>query len=305
MGMRRKGRPIDGILVVNKPAGETSNAVLQRVKAIYFAAKAGHTGSLDPLATGVLPLCFGAATRFSQFLLDADKGYRATLQLGRETDTGDADGTVIAEQAVTGVDVAQLERVLDGFRGDIEQVPPMYSALKHQGRPLYELARQGIEIERAPRQVRIHRLELRDWREADARLDIELLCSKGTYVRTLAEDIGRRLGCGAHVVALHRFKAGPFTDDTAQELPMLELLRGRKAFAELDALLLPVMDAMAQFPQVELPEATAFYLRQGLPVMSPGLPEHGFVALRADGGEFLGVGEMLDDGRVAPRRLLQ
>jgi len=300
---RRRGRPVDGILVVNKPAGMTSNAVLQQVKAAYFAAKAGHTGSLDPLATGVLPLCFGEATKFSRFLLDSDKAYRATVQLGVETDTGDADGEVIAE---CDVDVAleQIEPVLARFRGTIDQVPPMYSALKYQGRPLYELAREGVEIEREARRVEIYSLELEAWRPDCGEMDIAVRCSKGTYVRTLAEDLGRALGCGAHVKTLHRSQAGPFTDGQAVSLEAIEALRQSKAFAEMDGLLLPVVDAMRQFPRVELPEATAFYLRQGLPVMTPGLPGDGFVALLGSAGEFLGVGEMLDDGRVAPRRLM-
>ena len=196
---RQRGRQLNGILVVDKPAGMTSNTLLQKVKGIYFAAKAGHTGSLDPLATGVLPLCFGEATKFSQFLLEADKGYLTTVRLGIVTETGDADGELIDQVDASGIDREQVENVLAPFRGQIQQVPPMYSALKHKGTPLYKLAREGVEVEREPRAVNISELTLLDVRPGvTTEVDLRIRCSKGTYVRTLAEDIGRVLGCGGH-----------------------------------------------------------------------------------------------------------
>lgn len=302
---RRRGRAVDGILILDKPAGMTSNAALQQARAIYFAAKAGHTGSLDPLATGVLPLCFGEATKFSGFLLEADKCYRSTLRLGVSTDTGDADGQRLQEQSAADVDRHTIEQVLHGFRGKIFQIPPMYSALKHQGKPLYELARNGIEIEREARPVTIYRLELLDFRPGhDAELDLFIQCSKGTYVRVLAQDLGDLLGCGAHVKSLRRTRVGPFLDKQAQSLEHLESLRKRRAFSELDALLLPIQSAVSEYPEVEVPEQSAFYLRKGMPVVTSGLPESGFVSLLEIGGNFIGVGEVLNDGRVTPRRLV-
>ena len=213
MARRRKGRPIDGILVLDKPLGVSSNRALQTAKHLYFAAKAGHTGSLDPLATGVLPLCFGEATKFSSFLLDADKGYTSTFVLGVQTATCDAEGEVLAVKSAAHVTAAQVEQALIPLRGEIEQVPPMYSALKHKGQPLYKLARAGQEVERAARRVTIYELELLAFREGEhPQVDVRISCSKGTYVRTLAEDLGQALGCGAHVSALHRTRSGPFTE---------------------------------------------------------------------------------------------
>ncbi|MGB5440817.1 MAG: tRNA pseudouridine(55) synthase TruB, partial [Gammaproteobacteria bacterium] len=201
-------RPVNGILLLDKPAGVTSNAALQIVKKLYRARKAGHTGSLDPLATGLLPICFGEATKISGFLLDADKDYLVTCKLGERTTTGDAEGEVEQRRPVERVTEKLVRKAMQGFIGDIEQIPPMYSALKHKGERLYKLARQGIEVERAPRQVTIFEMELTDFSLPEATFRVH--CSKGTYVRTLIEDIGEVLGCGAHVIRLRRLGVGPF-----------------------------------------------------------------------------------------------
>jgi tRNA pseudouridine55 synthase len=302
---RRSGRAVDGILVLDKPIGLSSNQALQRVKRLYNAAKAGHTGSLDPLATGVLPLCFGEATKFSQYLLDADKQYTSTMVLGVRTESGDRDGEVLSEQDAGDISEADVEVALEGFRGEIEQVPPMYSALKHQGQPLYKLARSGREVERQPRRVHIRELALLAFRGGEhPEIDIHIACSKGTYIRTLAEDIGRVLGVGAHVSALRRTAAGPFDESLAVSLPTLEALRDHAATAEMDALLQPLDAALEGMPMVQVSEAGGFYIRQGQPVLVPNSPCSGMVKMGLETGEFLGVGEILDDGRVAPRRLI-
>jgi tRNA pseudouridine55 synthase len=296
---------VDGILVLDKPAGLSSNQALQTAKRLYAAAKAGHTGSLDPLATGVLPLCFGEATKFSQFLLDADKAYESTLALGRATDTGDAEGTVVEEADASAVSAADVEAALEQFRGEIEQVPSMYSAIKKDGQPLYKLARQGVEVERKSRIVEIKCLELRNFRAGLApEADIYLECSKGTYVRSLAEDLGRALGCGAHVRTLRRTQAGPFGLSDSIGLDALEGLKAGGQLAEMDRLLLPADAALGGMPLVRLSESGGFYMRQGQPVLVPNAPCNGMVRVALETGEFLGVGEILDDGRVAPRRLI-
>jgi tRNA pseudouridine55 synthase len=303
MGRRRvRGRDVNGILLLDKPSGITSNEALQQVKRLYFAKKAGHTGSLDPLASGVLPICMGEATKVSAFLLDSDKRYQVRCQLGVRTATADAEGEVLETRPVGVYSGEQLEAVLEEFRGSIEQIPPMYSALKHQGQRLYKLARQGIEVEREPRAVEIYELTVagqgEDW------LDISVHCSKGTYVRTLAEDIGNRLGCGAHVSALRRTAVGPYGDD---KLVGLETLRGLKEqdMPAMDVLLLPIESALSQWPDVDLSTDAAFYLQQGQPVLVPRAPTSGWVRLYEGNRSFLGMGEILDDGRVAPRRLMK
>ncbi len=305
MARRRKGRPLDGMLVLDKPQGVTSNQALQTVKRLFNAAKAGHTGSLDPLATGVLPLCFGEATKFSRFLLDADKAYTSTFVLGVTTATGDADGEVLAISDASAVTEQQVQDALAQFRGEIEQVPSMYSALKHQGTPLYKLARAGKEVERAARSVTVYELELLAFRGGEqVEVDIRLSCSKGTYVRSVAEDLGQALGCGGHVSVLRRTHAGPFDESRAVSLATLEALRDKEAFAEMDALLLPLDAALGELPMVQVSEAGGFYIRQGQPVLVPNSPGSGMVRMGLESGEFLGIGEILDDGRVAPRRLI-
>jgi len=302
---RRRGRPVDGILVLDKPLGVSSNQALQIAKRLYFAAKAGHTGSLDPLATGVLPLCFGEATKFSQFLLDADKAYQSTFVLGIATATGDAEGEVTATADASRITEADVTQALTAFRGEIEQVPSMFSAIKQDGQPLYKLARQGKEVERKARRVVIKQLELRAFRGGSrTEVDIYLECSKGTYVRSVAEDLGRALGCGAHVSALRRTRAGPFGIEDSVGLSTLEALKSNERLAEMDALLLPADTALGGLPLVRLSESGGFYIRQGQPVQVPNAPCDGMVRVALESGEFLGVGEILDDGRVAPRRLI-
>lgn len=308
MGRRRKGRPVDGVLVLNKPAGLTSNQALQRAKRLLFAAKAGHTGSLDPLATGVLPLCFGEATKFSQFLLDADKRYESTFCLGVKTATGDAEGEVLAEQAAAHLRREQVEAALADFRGDILQMPPMYSALKQQGQPLYRLARQGLEVEREARPVTLYALTLLDFRPGErAEVDVAVHCSKGTYIRSLAEDLGEKLGCGGHVSRLHRTAAGPFTEAACVTLQALEAERGEGLAEQLDHHLLPVDSPVASLAPLTLPEASSHYFRQGNPVMDAGVYRAGregdMVRVFCETGRFLGLGA-LEEGCVAPRRLI-
>lgn len=305
MARRRRGRPLNGILVLNKPRGISSNKALQSAKQLYFAAKAGHTGSLDPLASGVLPLCFGEATKFSQFLLNADKAYESTVVFGTSTATGDAEGEVRAQVDASGLVAADVEAALRNFRGEIEQVPSMYSAIKKDGQPLYKLARQGREVEREARTVVIRHLELTDFRPgAHPQADIYLECTKGTYVRTIAEDLGGALGCGAHISALRRTRSGPFGLDDSVALATLEALKNGDQLAEMDALLRPADAALGAMPLVRLTESGGFYMRQGQPVQVPNAPCNGMVRVALESGEFLGVGEILDDGRVAPRRLV-
>ena len=292
---------MNGILVVDKPAGISSNDVVQQAKRLFGAQKVGHTGSLDPLATGVLPLCFGEATKFSQYLLDADKKYWAQVRLGITTETADADGEVIAQADTSGITESQVTAALETFVGEIEQIPSMYSALKHQGQPLYKLARQGIEVERAPRRISIYSAELLQFSEAS--IELRVHCSKGTYIRSLAEDLGAALGCGGHVSALRRLAAGPYEEAQATTL---DELREVGDVREMDALLLPVSSAVGSWPAVRLHEDTAHYVRQGQPVQVAHAPKDGWVQIfeLAEEDRFLGVGEILTDGRVAPRRLV-
>ena len=250
-------RAVHGVLLLDKPLGWSSNDALQKAKRLYRAEKAGHTGTLDPLATGLLPLCFGAATKFSQISLDADKAYRATLQLGQTTSTGDAEGEVLQTRELR-IDRAAIDAAIARFLGRIEQVPPMHSALKHEGRALYAYARAGIEVERAARSVNIHHLHVVDW-QAD-RLVLDVRCSKGAYIRTLAQDIGEALGCGAHLAALCRTASGALRLDDALTLERLTAL----SEPERDALLLPADALLADWPQVHLPDDEAGRFLTGL-----------------------------------------
>lgn len=304
MSKRRDFRRVDGILLLDKPAGLTSNRALQRVRHLFRARKAGHTGSLDPLATGLLPLCLGEATKVSGFLLDADKRYRVHCRLGVTTDSGDADGEVLERRPVPALDTDRIEAALAPLRGDIEQVPPMHSALKHQGQRLYTLARQGVTVERPARPVTIHALELVADGTAAETLVLDVHCSKGTYVRSLVEAVGEHLGCGAHVAALRRTALGPFPEPEMITLETLERTAESGGEPALDALLLPVESALVQWPEVHLPEEAAHFLCQGQAVWVPKAPEPGMVRLFGP-DRFLGMGTVLDDGRVAPRRLLR
>lgn len=294
---RRNCVAVDGVLLLDKPAGLTSNAALQTCKRALNACKAGHTGSLDPMATGLLPLCFGEATKVTQFLLDADKRYWAVFRLGQETTTYDCEGEVVAQAPVTAT-AREIERALKRFEGRIEQVPPMYSAIKRGGEPLYKLARAGVEVPREPRTVEIY--AIRRLSLADGRLEIEIDCSKGTYIRSLAHDLGRVLGCGAHVAALRRTAVGELRVEDGITLDCFERLddTGRRAA-------LKGADVMvSNLPDVQLTPLAAHYLRQGQAVSVRHQLAPGWVRLYEDGQRFLGMGQVLDDGRVAPRRLL-
>jgi tRNA pseudouridine55 synthase len=306
LGRRKnKGRNVSGVLLLDKPQGCSSNHILQKVKRLFGAAKAGHTGSLDPLATGMLPVCFGEATKISAFLLEADKRYHLKCQLGVSTTTGDAEGDVLATQDVSGITEAAIKAVLPEFIGEIEQVPPMYSALKHNGERLYKLARQGIEVERKSRRVTIYDIEFLSFEQDDqqrAILELEVSCSKGTYVRTLVEDIAKKLNCGAHITALRRLSVGPYAGDMLS-IDQLTAL-AEQGEAVLDECLQPVDSGVADWPDVHLGADAAFYVRQGQPVMVPHAPTKGWVRIY-DHSKFLGLGEIQDDGMVAPRRMIK
>jgi tRNA pseudouridine55 synthase len=304
MGRRRnKGRNISGVLLLDKPMGMTSNQALQEVKHLYKASKAGHTGSLDPLATGLLPICFGEATKLSAFLLDADKHYRVRVKLGETTTTADAEGELVQSLDPSGVSEDDVRDLLPEFLGEQEQLPPMYSAIKHQGERLYKLARQGLEVERKPRAIHIHALRLLGFALPEFEVDVH--CSKGTYVRTLAEDMGKRLGCGAHVSGLRRTGVGPYDDSSMVSLEQVREAFAEKRFQEMDGWLLPLESALAEWPVVKLSPDATFYMQQGQPILVPNAPTSGWVRLYGNQSEFIGVGWILEDGRVAPKRLMQ
>lgn len=293
-------RPVDGILLLDKPEGLTSNAALQRVRRAYQARKAGHTGSLDPLASGLLPVCLGQATKASGLLLDADKTYDVTIALGERTATGDSEGEIVECAPVPALDAASVRRAAAGLVGDLQQVPPMYSALKHGGQRLYRLARRGVEVERPPRRVTIHDLRLLDI--DGPRLRFEVRCSKGTYVRTLAEDIARVLGTVGHVAKLRRLALGPF--DGRQMHTLAEVEATAASLPALDALLLPPDAGLAAMPAVRLGVAEEALVLQGQAVFAAG-PGGSKVRMYGPGGRFLGVGQMTAEGRrLAPDRIM-
>ncbi|MBA1204939.1 tRNA pseudouridine(55) synthase TruB [Pseudomonas capeferrum] len=300
--VKRIRRNVSGIILLDKPLGFTSNAALQKVRWLLNAEKAGHTGSLDPLATGVLPLCFGEATKFSQYLLDSDKGYETVMQMGQTTTTGDAEGEVLQSREVT-VGRSDIEAVLPGFRGQISQIPPMYSALKRDGQPLYKLARAGEVVEREARSVTIGRLELLECEGTRARLSVG--CSKGTYIRTLVEDIGEVLGCGAYVAELRRTQAGPFELAQTVTLEELEQAHAEGGNEALDRFLMPSDSGLQDWPLVCLSEHSSFYWLHGQPVRAPEAPKFGMVRVQDHNGRFIGIGEVSEDGRIAPRRLIR
>ncbi len=302
---KNKGRNVSGVLLLDKPRGCSSNHILQKVKRLFDAAKAGHTGSLDPLATGMLPVCFGEATKISAFLLDADKYYHLECQLGVTTTTGDAEGEVLETQDVSAVTEQAIRSVLPDFIGEIEQIPPMYSALKHNGERLYKLARQGIEVERKARRVTLYDIDFKSLTVNDQQqliLELEVSCSKGTYVRTLVEDIAKKLDCGAHVTALRRLSVGPYSGDmiTIEQLSALQ----NEGLDALDGCLQPIDSGVADWPDVHLGSDAAFYVQQGQPVLVPHAPTQGWVRIY-DQSHFLGLGEIQDDGLVAPRRMIK
>lgn len=294
---RIRGGRINGVLLLDKPGGMTSNTALQKARGLLNAAKAGHTGTLDPMATGLLPLTFGEATKFSADLLNADKSYRATIKLGVTTTSGDADGTVVATREVD-VSDQELQLTLSHFVGTIEQVPPMHSALKHDGQPLYKLARAGNEVERAPRQISVHRLALVERRDDELVVDVD--CSKGTYVRVLAEDIGQALGCGAHLSALRRTRAGRLSVDDAVTLAALEALAPEVRLGRL----LPEDELLASLATVVLDDAHAARFRQGQRLALDAEPRGSRVRVYGGENELLGTATISEWGVVEPERLV-
>ncbi|HCK03023.1 MAG TPA: tRNA pseudouridine(55) synthase TruB [Serratia grimesii] len=305
---RRRGRDIHGVLLLDKSQGLSSNDALQKVKRLYNANRAGHTGALDPLATGMLPICLGEATKFSQFLLDSDKRYRVIARLGQRTDTSDADGQIVQERPVNFTQ-AQLDVALESFRGDIKQVPSMYSALKYQGKKLYEYARQGIEVPREARSITVYELQFIRW-EGDE-LELEIHCSKGTYIRTITDDLGELLGCGAHVIYLRRLQVATYPTERMVTLEQLNALLEQAQVQDiapaelLDPLLMPMDSPVENYPEVNLLPVVAGYVKQGQPVQVAGAPASGMVRItEGEEHKFIGVGDIADDGRVAPRRLV-
>ncbi|MCU1796086.1 tRNA pseudouridine(55) synthase TruB [Pectobacterium polaris] len=305
---RRRGRDVHGVLLLDKPQGVSSNDVLQKVKRIFNANRAGHTGALDPLATGMLPICLGEATKFSQYLLDSDKRYRVIARLGQRTDTSDADGNVIEERAI-GFSATDLEQALEGFRGTTQQVPSMYSALKYQGRKLYEYARQGLTVPREAREITVYELQFIRW-EGDE-LELEIHCSKGTYIRTIIDDLGEKLGCGAHVIYLRRLQVATYPTERMVTLEQLAALAEQAQTQEdplslsLDPLLMPMESPVIDFPEVNLAPIVAGYLKLGQAVQAANAPLNGMVRItEGDEHKFIGMGEIDSDGRVAPRRLV-
>ncbi|EOE5318515.1 tRNA pseudouridine(55) synthase TruB [Providencia rettgeri] len=310
MGRRRSGRNIDGVVLLDKPTDISSNDALQKVRRFFNANKAGHTGALDPLATGMLPVCLGEATKFSQFLLDSDKRYRVIARLGQRTDTSDSHGEIISERNVEFTQ-QQLDDALAFFRGDTLQVPSMYSALKHQGRPLYEYARKGITVKREARPITVY--ELQFIRLENNELELEIHCSKGTYIRTIIDDLGEMLGCGAHVIYLRRVQVANYPYERMVTLEQLAALRAKVDAGEgsfeslLDTLLLPMDTAVVHFPAVNITEETAAYFKQGQPVRAAveGLEEDGMVRVTCGTAQrFIGIALVSEDGRIAPKRLV-
>ncbi|PHZ58225.1 tRNA pseudouridine(55) synthase TruB [Photobacterium leiognathi] len=309
MARRRKGRPINGVILVDKPTGISSNDTLQKVKRIFFAQKAGHTGALDPLATGMLPICFGEATKFSQFLLDSDKRYRVIAKLGERTDTSDSDGEVVETREVK-VDRGQLERCIAKFRGTTDQIPSMYSALKYKGRKLYEYAREGVEVPREFRKITVYSVDL--LRFENNEVEMELHVSKGTYIRTIVDDLGEMLGCGAHVIMLRRTGVSNFPYERMVTIEQLQaMLDDAKANdvepgTVLDPLLLPTDTAVQDLPEVNILPAIAVHVLNGNPVQAGRVPAEGTLVRITVGQEreFIGVGVIDAKGMLAPKRVM-
>jgi tRNA pseudouridine55 synthase len=300
LARRKRGRRIDGILILDKPQGYSSNGALQQCRRALDAQKAGHTGALDPLATGVLPICFGEATKFSQYLLDAEKAYLATICFGETRTTGDAEGEVLETTNASHLTIESIEQSLRGFRGAIKQVPPMYSALKKNGQPLYKLARQGIEIEREARDVVIEAFDLLDFTPGDrAFCQVFVRCSKGTYIRSLAEDLGAVLGVGAHLTALRRTQAGPFDLSQAMTLDQVQA-----EGPELASRLLPIDAGLQYLPHLSLAEPEIEKLLQGQRVNVLNDTNSGIVRVARASGEFVGLARALEDGEIAPLRMI-
>jgi tRNA pseudouridine55 synthase len=298
MQFKRVKRSINGVLLLDKPLGFSSNQALQKVKWLFSAAKAGHTGTLDPLATGLLPICLGEATKFAQYVTDADKTYFATIKLGITTTTGDAEGEVLTTSPVN-VNKSQFAQVCQQFIGEISQVPPMYSALKFEGRALYTYAREGVDIGRQSRLIHISHISLNNF-DADV-AQMTVTCSKGTYIRTLAEDIGAKLGCGAHLIGLRRTETAGYLLAQAITIEQLEAL----PIEAREALLLPVDSAIDSLPKIVLNADAAYFIMQGQPVWMAGKIPHGDLRLYDENSSFLGLGFLQEDGKIAPKRLIQ
>jgi tRNA pseudouridine55 synthase len=299
MARRKKGRKISGVLLLDKPQGLSSNAALQKVKRIYDAQKAGHTGALDPLATGMLPLCFGEATKFSQFLLDSDKGYRVIGKLGVRMDSGDSTGVVIDTKPVK-VSKKQLEKELEKFRGDIMQIPSMFSALKHKGQPLYKYARKGIVIERPPRPVTIFELDL--IRFDNDEVELEIVCSKGTYIRNIIDDLGQALGCGAHVSLLHRNFVADYPIEDMLSLEALE--QAVENGENIDDFLLPLDSAILHLDDAVIDNESADFFSHGQAINYPNLVEGDLIRVYSEDELFLGMAEVDNQDMLAPKRLV-
>ncbi|SFJ86767.1 tRNA pseudouridine(55) synthase TruB [Methylophaga sulfidovorans] len=297
----KKGRDITGIVIIDKPTGHSSNHILQRVKRLFDAKKAGHTGSLDPLATGVLPVCLGDATKLSSYLLDADKQYQVTCQLGVITDSGDSDGNVVDELPIPEFDVDTLNNIIQQFIGEIEQVPPMFSALKHQGQPLYKLARQGIDVERKARRIVIYAIEVMDCQSDNFTLSVR--CSKGTYIRTLVEDISHALGSGGHVTMLRRTAVAGYDLSQAITVEALQAMAEKDGFVTLDASLQQAEEALPDWPAIVLDEENTKSIGFGQSVTVETPFKSANVRLFNMNNQFLGIGEMSTEGVVAPKRL--
>ena len=298
---RKRSRDISGIVVLNKAPGLSSNSALQEVKKLYEANKAGHAGSLDPLATGVLPVCLGEATKVSQFLLDSDKRYRTRIKLGIRTDSGDSEGTIIEQHEKVSVSRKVVEHALTKFQGEVEQLPPMHSALKIKGVPLYKFARKGIAIERKTRLISVYKIELLKF--GNGELELDIACSKGTYIRTIADDLGQELGCGAHIIKLHRTQAGVFKEADCISSQELALDKASLGLDKIDQHLIPMDQAILDLPEVKLPSSTASYVKNGQSVLVRHVPEEGLVRMYED-EQFIGIGSIDDEGKVAPRRLI-
>jgi len=295
---KRIKRNVNGVLLLDKPLGFSSNQALQKVKWLFSAAKAGHTGTLDPLATGLLPICLGEATKFAQYVTDADKTYIATIQLGATTTTGDAEGKVLTTSIVN-IKKAQFVETCQHFIGEISQIPPMYSALKHEGKPLYEYAREGVDIGRQPRLITIKNIAVNTFLNDTAQITVS--CSKGTYIRTLAEDIGAALGCGAHLIGLRRTETAGYLLPQAVTIEQLEAM----TIEARETQLLPVDSAIAYLPKVTLNADAAYFLLQGQAVWLAGKTPNGDLRIYDDNNAFLGLGFLQEDGKIAPKRLIQ
>ncbi len=293
---------IDGILLLDKPIGITSNKALQEAKFLFKAKKAGHAGSLDPLASGVLPICFGEATKFSGFLLNADKSYLVTAKLGVRTDSADADGKIIAQKPVPELTFAAVQQALLRFYGETEQLPPMYSALKYKGQPLYKLARQGLEVERQARKITIYKIELLT--QEKEHITFKVHCSKGTYIRTLVDDLGEALNCGAHVTELRRLLVGNYKIENTITLSRLKEKYTENELVTKD-LLLPIDSAILDWPEIMVSMFAFNCLVKGQQISVANAPSYGLVRLKVESnGQFIGIGEALGKGCIAPKRLV-